>query len=79
MLMLGAPDGASGFRAIFAAMFAVPRLELGPDGGGDLRRGDMGHCDVVVEPEAVAVLGTLLGSLDPVSVPAEVSCWSCCN
>lgn len=31
------------FVSDFLAAAADPRLEFGPDGGGDLRRGDTGH------------------------------------
>lgn len=41
-LMTGA-----GVLSVFFAAVVDPRLELGPEGGGDFNLGDMGHCGVV--------------------------------
>lgn len=43
------------------AAVAEPRLEFGPDGGGDFSRGDTGHCGVVsaLAPVLLADRGTL--------------------
>lgn len=48
---------------------AEPRLELTAEGGGDLSRGDVGHCGIVgvVSPEATVDL-ELRGSFETASV-----------
>lgn len=70
--MLGIADG-SGFLCCAAA---DPRRELGPDGGGDLSRGDIGHCGVV-SPEATALFCARPGSLATASLTVEPFDCSC--
>lgn len=48
--------GAAGGASAFLAVVAEPRLELGPEGGGDFNRGDIGHCGGVVSPLAPVLL-----------------------
>lgn len=58
-----------------SSFFVDPRRELGPEGGGDLTRGEIGHCGVV-SPEAVALF-TGLANLDTASVTDVPRVWVC--
>lgn len=62
-LIVGAAAGASAFFAVVAE----PRLEFGPEGGGDFNRGDIGHCGVVspLAPVLLFCLDTLPASFVP--------------
>lgn len=57
--------------ALPSAFFAAaddPRLELGPEGGGDFSRGDIGHCGVV-SPLALVLLFGLDTLAESAAVP----------
>lgn len=69
-LMIGAELG-SGFFGCCGA--ADPLLELDADGGGDFRRGDIGHCGVV-SPDPPPALLLALGSLETASVTGPEDC-----
>jgi hypothetical protein len=66
-VMLGMAGG-SGFRG---RAIADPRREFGPDGGGDLMRGDMGNSGVV-SPDTVVLFCPRLGSFEGAS--AKILC-----
>lgn len=57
----------------FCPVAADPRLEFGPEGGGDFSRGDVGQCGVL-SPDPPALLGTL-GNRDTESdTPPACNC-----
>ena len=61
----------AGAVSVFFSAVDDPRLELAAEGGGDLMRGEEGHCGVVSPdppPEALCALG----SLDTASVTGPV-------
>lgn len=68
--------GVANASGLLCCATAEPRLELGPDGGGDLRRGEIGHCGVV-SPEGVTDFGTRPGNFDTASLTAEPFCCRC--